>query len=133
MPYRRVVIISNERNIQNIKSLEKFGIVPYETVVVSERNAFEADYERVSKKEFEAGAVRLQGSGQAEVEAGVINEEDGVGFFPGDALEGLVEFLAEVAVASEDVPEADNGRIVRPVFGVGAHGVELGAAQAGDL
>ena len=57
MPDRRVVIISNERNIQNIKSLEKFGIVPYETVVVSERNAFEADYERVSRMEFEAGAV----------------------------------------------------------------------------
>ena len=57
MPDRRVVIITNEKNIQNIKALEKFGIVPYETVVVSERNAFDMDYERVSRMEFDNGTV----------------------------------------------------------------------------
>ena len=74
----------------------------------------------------------MQGSGQAEVEAGVIDEEDGVGFFPGDALEGLVEFLTKVAVAAKDIPEADDGGIVRPVFDGGGEGVEFGSAEAGD-
>jgi predicted O-methyltransferase YrrM len=54
---RRVIIITNERNIKNIGALEKFGIIPYMKVIVSESNAFDTDYERVSGIDFEDGAV----------------------------------------------------------------------------
>lgn len=57
MPDRRVIIITNERNIKNIRELEKFGIIPYMKVIVSESNAFETDYDRVSGIDFEDGAV----------------------------------------------------------------------------
>ena len=83
-------------------------------------------------EQLELGAVRLEGFGQAKVEAGVIDEEDGVGLFPVDALEGLVEFSAEPAVAPKDIPEADHGGFVGPVFDLRAKGMELGTTEAGD-
>ena len=84
-------------------------------------------------EEFQARAVRLQSFGHAEVEAGVVDKQDGIGFVSGDAIEGFAKLSAEPSVAAEHVPEADNGGIVRPVIDVGAHGVELGSAQARDL
>ena len=84
-------------------------------------------------EELSVRALRLQRFGQTQVEAGVIDEENGIGFCAGDAIKRFVEFSAEVAVVPENIPEADHGGVVGPVFDFRAHGVEFWSAQAGDL
>ena len=49
---RRIVVVSNERNLSNIGKLARFNIVPYKTIMVSEKNAFENDFERI-KDEYQ--------------------------------------------------------------------------------
>ena len=56
---RRIVIISNDENLINIRKLEEFNIKPYRLISVSSKNAFENDYSRVKDevKYFQDGDV----------------------------------------------------------------------------
>jgi predicted O-methyltransferase YrrM len=44
---RNIVIITNTENLNNIDKLKKVNIVPYKTIEVSERFAFDSDYNKI--------------------------------------------------------------------------------------
>ncbi len=56
-----------------------------------------------------------EGGGEAEIEARVVDEDDGVGFEGVDGLEGLGEAAAEPWVFAEDLDETDDPGFLDPV------------------
>ena len=44
---KRIVIVTNAKNMANISQLEQLNIKPYKTIEVAEKYAFETDYESV--------------------------------------------------------------------------------------
>jgi hypothetical protein len=76
--------------------------------------------------------LRPEGLGEAEIETGIIDEENGVGVFTVDEVECRAEFPAEISVAAEDIPQADHGGVVGPVFHIRGHGAQFASAQSRD-
>lgn len=59
------------------------------------------------------GAERFR---EAEIESRVVHQHNGIGIFPPDRSEHRVEFLSEIAVMPQHIPEADNGGALHPVI-----------------
>ena len=84
--------------------------------------------------EFAGVTAFAEGFGDAEIESGVVDEDDGGGSGGEDLGDGFVEALLEVAVHFEDLPEADDAGGLDPIGDVFAtDGFHFGAAEAGEL
>ena len=58
----------------------------------------------------------MQSPRQSEIEAGIIDQHNHVGFGLGNFAERLAEFLTEVTVAFDHFPKADNGSVADPIY-----------------
>ncbi len=84
--------------------------------------------------EFAGVTAFAEGFGDAEVEAGVVDEDDCSGSGGEDLGDGFVEALLEVAVHFEDLPEADDAGGLYPIGDVFAtDGFHFGSAEAAEL
>ena len=50
MNKRNVIVVTNNGNIKNIHKLGLYNIIPYKTIEVSDKYAFETDYERIKNE-----------------------------------------------------------------------------------
>ena len=60
-------------------------------------------------------AARSQGLGQAEIESGIVDQNDGARFRLLDLLEHAVELLPEVAVMLQDIPQPQHPGLCDPI------------------